>query len=166
MAIGQGNVTVTPLQLAASYAVVANGGTLWRPHLVQRVTSPEGETVLEVTPEALAEVDLDPADLAALRRGLELVVVGRGTAVGAFAGFPLDEIPVAGKTGTATVPGRIPTSWFVGYAPVDEPRFVVAVVVEEAGGGSRVAAPITRRILEAAHGREVTPFPHEITAQG
>jgi cell division protein FtsI/penicillin-binding protein 2 len=68
---------------------------------------------------------------------------------------------------TATVPGdRVPTSWFVGYAPADDPRYVVAVAVEDAGGGSRVAAPITRRILEVAHGFEVTPFLHETTSSG
>lgn len=166
LAIGQGNVVASPLQLAASYATVANGGTLWRPHLGQRVTGPAGEVVHEVAPQALAELDLAPDALAALQRGLELVVMGRGTAVGAFAGFPLAEIPVAGKTGTATVPGTIPTSWFVGYAPADDPRYAVAVAVEEAGGGSRVAAPIARRILEAAHGLDGTPFPHETSTAG
>jgi penicillin-binding protein 2 len=167
LAIGQGKVVASPLQLAASYATIANGGTLWRPHLGQRVTAPDGEVLHEVEPEPLAELGLDNDQLAALQRGLELVVAGRGTARGAFAGFPLDEVSVAGKTGTATVPGdRVPTSWFVGYAPADDPRYVVAVAVEDAGGGSRVAAPITRRILEVAHGFEVTPFLHETTSSG
>jgi penicillin-binding protein 2 len=71
-----------------------------------------------------------------------------GTAAMAFAGFPLGRVPVAGKTGTAQVSGRADTSLFVAVAPAGDPRFAVAAVVEEAGFGSAVAAPIVRRVLE------------------
>ncbi|MFP4635922.1 MAG: penicillin-binding transpeptidase domain-containing protein, partial [Nitriliruptoraceae bacterium] len=87
-------------------------------------------------------------ELAVIQEGLEEVVMASdGTAVSAFDGFPLDEVGVAGKTGTAEAGNRVPYSWFVAYAPVDDPQIVVAVNVEQGGGGSQVAAPIVRNIL-------------------
>ena len=85
--------------------------------------------------------------------GLRGAVASReGTAADAFAGFPLDRVPVEGKTGTAQVIGKADTSLFVAVAPADHPRYVVAAVVEEAGFGSAVAAPIVRRVLEILTG--------------
>jgi penicillin-binding protein 2 len=75
-----------------------------------------------------------------------------GTAAAAFAGFPLERVPVAGKTGTAQVNGRADTSLFAAVAPATDPRYVVVAVVEEAGFGSTVAAPIARRVLEVLTG--------------
>jgi penicillin-binding protein 2 len=72
----------------------------------------------------------------------------RGTAYGAFQGFPLGEIPVAGKTGTAELQPLVPFAWFAAYAPADDPEVVVVVNVEQGGGGSQTAAPIARNILE------------------
>ncbi len=85
-------------------------------------------------------------------------VPSSGTAAGAFAGFPLSSVPVAGKTGTAEVAGEQPHSWFAAAAPADDPEYVVVAVVEEGGHGSEVAAPIVRRILEGLFGLEETPF--------
>ncbi len=76
----------------------------------------------------------------------------------AFATFPLDEVPVAGKTGTAELGSQIPYAWFAAYAPADDPQYVVVVNVERGGGGSQTAAPIAARILQAAFGFEVDPF--------
>jgi penicillin-binding protein 2 len=157
--IGQGDVLVTPLQVAASYAAIANGGTLHRPRIAQQIVDASGQVVRTVEPEALNRLPVDDAGLAALRQGLEQVVMAeRGTARGAFTGFPLDRIPVAGKTGTAELKPKVPFAWFAAYAPSDEPRYVVVVSVEEGGGGSQTAAPIARRILEHAFGLEVSPF--------
>jgi penicillin-binding protein 2 len=157
--IGQGDVLTTPLQIAAAYAAVANGGTLYQPHVGQRVLGPDGELVREVEPVALERLPLDAEELAAIQRGLERVVMGpRGTAVTPFAGFPLDEIPVAGKTGTAELKPKVPYAWFASYAPANDPRYVVVVAVEQGGGGSQTAAPIARRILEAIFDLEPTPF--------
>lgn len=163
--IGQGDVLVTPLQLASAYAAVANGGTLHRPHVGGRVLRGDGTVVRTIDPEPLSTLPLQPAELQAIRTGLRRVVHGPdGTAESAFTGFPLDRISVAGKTGTAEMKPRVPYAWFVAYAPADDPRYVVAVMVEEGGGGSQTAAPIVRRILEAAFDLTRTPFrPGELT---
>ncbi|MDP9022402.1 MAG: penicillin-binding protein 2 [Actinomycetota bacterium] len=164
MSIGQGDVLTTPLQLATAFGAVANGGKVWRPHLGLEVRSPDGkETLWRYEPETVSEVAFAPGHLQAIRRGLEMVVrEPRGTANYAFRSggnpFPLDQIPVAGKTGTAEVGGKLPSAWFVAYAPANAPRYVVVVAVEEGGGGSQTAAPIARRILEAAFDLPVTPF--------
>jgi penicillin-binding protein 2 len=151
--IGQGDVLATPLQVAASYMAVANGGTLYRPHLGRSVVALDGEVVREIEPEVVSELGLDDAEIGAIRDGLRRVIMdARGTAVGAFSGFPLDEIPVAGKTGTAELKPKVPFAWFAAYAPADDPQFVVAVNVEEGGGGSQTAAPIARNILEHLFG--------------
>jgi penicillin-binding protein 2 len=151
--IGQGDVLATPLQVAASYMAVANGGTLYRPHLGRSVVALDGEVVREFEPEVVSELGLDDAEIGAIRDGLRRVIMdARGTAVGAFSGFPLDEVPVAGKTGTAELKPKVPFAWFAAYAPADDPQFVVAVNVEEGGGGSQTAAPIARNILEHLFG--------------
>jgi penicillin-binding protein 2 len=154
--IGQGDVLTTPLQIAASYMAVANGGTVWRPHIGQRIVAPDGEVVREIEPEAVQELGLDGAEMDALQDGLRRVVMdGGGTARGAFTrpnaageSFPLERIPVAGKTGTAELKPLVPFAWFAAYAPADDPEVVVAVNVEQGGGGSQTAAPIARNILE------------------
>lgn len=157
--IGQGDVLTTPLQVAASYAAIANGGTLWQPQVGERVVAPDGEVVREVEPVSLGQIPVDETGLAEIQQGLEDVVMGsRGTATSAFATFPLDEVPVAGKTGTAELGSQIPYAWFAAYAPADDPQFVVVVSVERGGGGSQTAAPIAARILQAAFGLEVDPF--------
>ncbi len=151
--IGQGETETTPLQVAAAYLAVANGGELLRPHLGRAIVSPDGEVVEEFGREVIGTLDLDDATIAALQDGLRRVVhEERGTAHQAFAGFPLDEIPVAGKTGTAEQKPKVPYAWFAAYAPADDPRYVVAVSVEEGGGGSQTAAPIVRGILEHLFG--------------
>jgi penicillin-binding protein 2 len=151
--IGQGDVLSTPLQVAASYMAIANGGTIHRPHLGRSVVGLDGEEVRRIEPEVISELGLDGAEVAAIQDGLRRVVMHeRGTAFGAFDGFPLDEVPVAGKTGTAELKPKVPFAWFAAYAPADDPAYVVVVNVEEGGGGSQTAAPITRNILEHLFG--------------
>ncbi len=160
MAIGQGDVQATPLQLATAYAAVANGGTVWWPHVGRAVRTPAGDLVREIEPRALHHIEAPATHWAELQEGLEDVVMGaRGTARAPFAGFPLDTIPVAGKTGTAEAGSvQIPYSWFASYAPADDPRYVVVAMVEQGGGGSQTSAPIVRRIFDAIYGHEVAPF--------
>ncbi len=156
--IGQGEIETTPLQVAASYLAVANGGELVRPRVVDRIVSPTGEVVEDFGREVIGTLDLDAATITAMQQGLRSVVMTPGgTAVGAFSGFPLSEIPVAGKTGTAEQKPKVPYAWFVAYAPADDPRYVVVVSVEEGGGGSQTAAPIARNILEVLF--DVVPPP-------
>lgn len=158
--IGQGDVLATPLQVSAAHQALANDGVLMRPHLGGHIVGPDGEVVREIEPEVLGELGLDDAALAAMRDGLERVVMEHrpgsgGTATDAFLGFPFDQVPVAGKTGTAEVRPRVPFAWFSGYAPANDPQIVVTVNVEEGGGGAQTAAPIVRNILE--HYFDITP---------
>jgi penicillin-binding protein 2 len=149
MSIGQGDVLTTPLQIAAAYQAIANDGVLLRPTVGRELRTPDGELVRSIEPEVLGTLGLTDAELASIRVGLERTVMEPGgTAVGAFSGFPLQSVPVAGKTGTAERKPRVPYAWFAAYAPAGDPRYVVVVSIEEGGGGSQTAAPIARRILE------------------
>lgn len=151
IAIGQGDLLVTPLQVAVSYAAIANGGKVMRPHVLDRVLAHDGSTVLTVEPEVRSRPAVSKRALAIMDDALRRVVTD-GTAQGAFRGF---EVPVAGKTGTAEVAGKDDYAWFVGYAPAGDPRYVVAVVVEQGGHGGSVAAPAARQILAALMGKKV-----------
>jgi len=141
MAIGQGDTLVTPLQVAREVAVVANGGWLVQPHLLVSV---EGEA--EQPRWERRSVGLRPETLAALRAGMEAVVAPGGTAHS----IASPEYAIAGKTGTAEATGGEPHAWFAGYAPAEDPRLVVVALVEHGGHGSATAAPIARRVFDAA----------------
>lgn len=142
LAIGQGELTVTPLQAARMMALVAIGGRMTEVHLVQSPQSPERlpsqvdlglrSDVLAVVKRALRDVVNDPA--------------GTG-----YRSARSEQIAIAGKTGSPELGGDHPThSWFVGYAPADRPQIAFAVVVEQAGHGSATAAPIGRKVVETA----------------
>ncbi len=162
MAIGQGDLTVSPLQMAVTYAAfAAPAGEVWRPHLGSQIGRPHPETGVEevvraIEPKVVRRLPLDAAEMAVIREGLEDVVSGdNGTATGAFAGFPLDRYPVAGKTGTAQIGADELDqnyAWFVSYAPADDPQYVVSVYVAKAGHGGETAAPIARQVLEGLFG--------------
>jgi len=143
MAIGQGFVLVTPLQVARALSAVANGGTLLQPRLARAVLSPDGRLVRTFPPKVQGSLRASPSALAALRRGLE-AVVERGTGQAAR----VEGLRVAGKTGSAETPRGRPHAWFAGYAPADQPRIVVVVLVEHGYRGGLSAAPIARAILE------------------
>jgi penicillin-binding protein 2 len=147
LAVGQGDVLATPLQLAQAYAVFANGGTPHQPHI--RAGDPA------TTRAALPGV---AEHRAAVLDGLRAAVADKsGTAYEAFAGFPLDKFPVYGKTGTAQVHGKQDTSLFAGFVTgPDGIPYVVVTVVEEAGFGASIAAPIVRRIMQTLVGVEPT----------
>jgi penicillin-binding protein 2 len=147
VAVGQGDLLVTPLQLATVYAAVANGGTLLSPKVGRALIAPDG-VATEITPEVRGTVPVAPEVLAYVRGALADVTT-QGTAAAAFAGLPL---PVAGKTGTGEVAGRQDTSWFASYAPADDPRLVVVGVVSQGGTGGTVAAPMVREVYEGIWG--------------
>ncbi|NLP18351.1 MAG: penicillin-binding protein 2 [Firmicutes bacterium] len=147
-AIGQGFSTCTPLQMANYVAMIANGGIRYRPYLVDKVISPEGEVVKDFAPEILDRLAVAPETLASVREGMGAVVEPRGTGYGTFANSPL---AVAGKTGTAENPHGDSHGWFVGFAPAREPEIVVAVLIEQGGGGSSAAAPVARDIFAAIY---------------
>lgn len=138
MSIGQGDVLVTPLQLANAYATFGNGGTLYEPKLLK-----------DAPPVERGRVELDPAQRQPILDGLKGVIsIEEGTAYYAFAGFPNRDFPVAGKTGTAQVNKKHDTAIFAAFAPADAPQYAISVVLEEAGFGGSVAAPVARRILQ------------------
>ena len=156
-AIGQGNTRATPLQVALMYAAIANGGTLYRPIIVESVTAPDGTVVASGDPDVRRKIALRPEHLARVQRALvDVVADKKGTAYGARV---RGGVSVAGKTGTAEVIGRAEggTSrawymnrshgWFAGYAPAIDPQFAIAVVIEHGGSGSKSAAPIGVGVL-------------------
>jgi penicillin-binding protein 2 len=157
LAIGQGELVVTPLQLANAYATFANGGTVFEPQVASGVLR-DGTKLREIAPRPQRNFSLPPTVRDPITQGLVSAVIdGKGTAVEAFAGFPLGTFPVAGKTGTAQVFGKQDTALFTAFAPVNDPRFVVSVVMEESGFGASAAAPVARRILEGAAGLAPRP---------
>jgi penicillin-binding protein 2 len=126
---------------------------VWRPHLAREVLDADGEVVSTAQAEQIRRIEFDPYVRAQMLEGFAGVTASEsGTAYGAFVGFPLDVVPVAGKTGTAQVQGKGDTSLFAAYFPANAPEYVVVAVVEEAGQGAAVAAPIVRRVIEAMTG--------------
>ncbi len=152
--IGQGDVLVTPLQLAMAYAAVVNGGTLYKPQLAKGFLSADGATESLLPPVKAAKVPATQEVLDYIKNALAGVVSPPGTAQAAFQGFPLSALPIGGKTGTADVDGVAPTSWFASFAPVQNSRFVTVVMVPEGGTGGTTAAPIVRKIWDGIYGLE------------
>lgn len=153
LSIGQGDLLVTPLQLANAYGALANGGNVWRPHLATAVGDPvdQGIQVTErFDPALIGRYNLTPATRAPIVEGLVGVTSsGEGTALRAFENNP-PGYPVAGKTGTAQVSGKGNTSVFAGFGPVVPdhlPDYVAAAILEQAGYGGDVAAPLIARIF-------------------
>lgn len=159
MSIGQGDVLITPLQLAVAYSAIANGGKVLAPRLGLRIQSPGGAVERRIKADVVGHLPFTKQQLAFIRGALEGVTAdSAGTAYYAFRGFPLYRIPVAGKTGTAEVPPFQPFSWFAAMAPAPHPKYVVVCYVEQAGHGSQTAAPVVRRILEGLYHLPQTPL--------
>jgi penicillin-binding protein 2 len=149
--IGQGYVAVTPLQLADAYAAIANGGTLYSPRIGEELLSPSGQVVGKITPPVAGHVPASKTTLAYIRTALQGVVTS-GTAAGTFKGFPLNQVCVAGKTGTAQVFGKNSTSVFASFAPCNNPKYVVVMMIPDSGYGADVSGPGVRQIWDAIYG--------------
>lgn len=161
ISIGQGEVQVSPLQLANAYAQLANGGVRYEPRVAAEIIDADG-TVTQVEPVVAADEALDPAHVRALNDGMAAVVdpslgTGRGTGVRAFAGYPHANHRVIGKTGTAQVNRKADFSLFASYAPFPEPEYAVVAILEQAGFGGDAAAPAVRRFYEMLFGLEPVP---------
>ncbi len=149
MAFGQGETLITPLQEAVAYGTFATGGTRYAPQVVNAVISPTGKIVKQFKPRVMGHVSLPPGTYAQILGGLEGAIYDtNGTAYATFQGY--GGMPLAGKTGTATESSNTnvqPTAWFVAFGPTSAPRYVVAVVIDQAGYGAAAAAPVARQIF-------------------
>jgi penicillin-binding protein 2 len=152
-AIGQGYVTVTPLQLTNAYTALADGGTLYSPRIGEGLVSASGKLVQAISPPVIRHLPVASSTLAYIRSALAGVVT-QGTAAGAFSGFPLSKVCVAGKTGTAQIMGKKATSVFASFAPCQDPKFVVVVMLPDSGYGADAAAPAVRQIWDGIYGLE------------
>jgi penicillin-binding protein 2 len=157
LAIGQGELLVSPLQIATILAAVGNGGTLYRPQTVEMIASEPGSPEWAFQPVAVAQIPVSAENLSVIQDSLHKVTAASyGTAYSAFQGL---EIPVAGKTGTAESGQENPHAWFAAYAPAQDPEIAVVAVVEHTGEGSSFAAPLVRKVVEAYFGIQPEPTP-------
>ena len=144
VSIGQGDTIITPLQLASAIGAIANGGTLWRPKLVLKITDNSNNIIREFKPEPIKTNIVDESKLKVVREGLRGAVT-EGSA------YLLNDLPikVAGKTGTAQVTNtfRKTNAWFTGFAPYDNPEIALAIIVEGAGEGSTAAVPVAKEVF-------------------
>lgn len=161
-AIGQGLVQATPLQLVNMYAAIGNGGTLYKPRLVDRIEDSQGEVLEVPAVRELGKVDVSAKNLELLRRGLLEAVNG---AQGTGSRARTSAVVMAGKTGTAEysgprdADGNPPShAWFVGYAPAENPRIAFVVMIRDGGEGSSVAAPVARDLVELYFTGELPPM--------
>ena len=149
MGIGQGDMLVTPIQVVDYIAAIANGGTLYTPQIVEKIVSWDGQVVRSFTPKVRGQLPVSDSTIAALQEGMRMVVEeDDGTAHATFRGM---QTPIYGKTGTATTSIIDPHSWFAGYTDAnnpDKPDIAIVVIAENAGDGSKYAAPIFRRVVE------------------
>ena len=158
LGIGQGDVLVTPLQMTRFYAMLANGGKLVEPHIVQSVEEPatpgQPPVVLRpYSPKPAKDVGLNPNNIRVVQEGLyDATHANYGTSAGIFGSFP---IPIAGKTGTAEKYVRLPNyqglqdqAWWCGYGPYDKPTLTVCAMIENGGHGGVVAAPVALQVFQ------------------
>lgn len=144
LGVGQGELGVTPLQMAVYTATIANGGTWYRPHAVRKLFNPDANPKEIIIPVEGKKLPIKQEAMDLIRRGMYLVVNGAGTATH----VRIPGIEVAGKTGTAQNPHGRDHAWFIGFAPFDNPQIAIAVIVENAGFGGAVAAPIAKQLIQ------------------
>ena len=151
MSIGQGDVLATPLQMALATGAVANGGTLWKPHLLREHKSADGKS--QMFAPVGKSVGISRGNLDIIRQGLRRTVTNGTGRPGA-----LPNVEVAGKTGSAEDANNVlPHSWWVCFAPYDKPTIAIAVLIENSGHGSENALPVARDILQARFPMPVAP---------
>ena len=146
-AIGQGDTMVTPIQLARAYAALSNGGTLYAPRVAKAVVDPDGKVVRRIEPVVQGRVKSKKSALAYVDAALQ-GTPRVGTLAWKFGGFPLDQVKVRGKTGSAEVYGKQSTSWVATYTK----DYVVVMMVTQGGTGSGTSGPAVRKIWEALYG--------------
>jgi penicillin-binding protein 2 len=151
LAIGQGKMLATPLQVARFIAAIGNGGTLYRPNLIERINRPDGSVALNFQPEVTGTLPVSPENLKIIQEAMVGVAFNKKPRGTAFDVLYTLQVPVAGKTGTATTSEGDPHSWFGGYTNKQSdarPNIAVAIILENAGEGSEYAAPLFKRVVE------------------
>ncbi len=152
LAIGQGYLQASPLQMAVAYAALGNGGKVLKPRLHLQTEDAAGRVLEQTDPEIVREFTIDPADRQVIMDGLhDAAQAPEGTSYPVFGGFP---VKVAGKTGTAERTNEVDQAWYAALAPADDPEIAVVTTVEEGGFGSDTAAPVALQILSAYFGKE------------
>lgn len=146
-AIGQGDTLVTPLQLARAYGALSNGGTLYEPRVGKAIVAPDGTVIKRIAPKADRTVDVSKADLGYIDQALQ-GVTRQGTMSWKMGGFPLEEVPIRSKTGSAEVYGKQSTSWVASYSE----DYVVVMMISQGGTGSGTSGDGIRSIWEALYG--------------
>jgi len=145
--IGQGDTIVTPLQLTRAYASLANGGTLWEPRVGKAVVDPQGNVIREIKPQKSASVKVAKRHLRYIDRALKGVST-QGTMSWRLIDFPLDQVKIRSKTGSAEVYGKQSTSWVASY----DKRYAIVMMVSQGGTGSGTSGPAVRKIWETLYG--------------
>ncbi|MBI5642469.1 MAG: penicillin-binding protein 2 [Deltaproteobacteria bacterium] len=160
VSVGQGYMLTTPLQLCNAYAAIANGGTLYKPQLIEEIKTPAGQELSRFTPEERGKLIISPENMATVKEALKGVVHDDG---GTAHFLKASNLKIAGKTGTAQVARLIKRTknvqsiaykyrdhaWFAGFAPYDDPKIAVVVIVEHGGFGASAAAPVARELFKA-----------------
>jgi penicillin-binding protein 2 len=155
LAVGQGDLQATPLQMAVAYATIANNGHRVRPHLGEAVEDAGGRLLQRIEPGASQRVKLDPVARQTILDGLHDATV-HGTSADVWKGWPQKRYPVFGKTGTAERPGRPnDQSWYVCFVNDPARPIVVAATIEDGGWGASAAAPLARTIISKWYGQPV-----------
>ncbi len=148
-AIGQGDTIVTPLQLARGYSAIANGGTLYAPRIAKAVVAPDGTVIRRIAPRKTGRIDVPPGVIGYIDEALQ-GVTRQGTMSWRMGGFPLEEVTIRSKTGSAEVYGKQSTSWVASYSD----DYVVVMMVSQGGTGSGTSGPYVRKIWESLYGIE------------
>jgi len=147
LAIGQGNLLATPLQAAVTYAAIANGGSVVTPHLGARILDSSGKLVQRLPYPQPRKLPISGQTIAVIQNALRLAASSPvGTSSPVFGTYP---VPVAGKTGTAQVQGQADYAWYCSYAPANDPKYVVVVMIQQGGHGGTSAAPAAKMIYNA-----------------
>jgi penicillin-binding protein 2 len=148
LAVGQGDLEATPMQLGVVYSAIENGGTIVRPHVGQEIDAADGTLLQKIDPPPARHIHINPIYLDAVHAGLHAAASqAGGTSADVFQGWPQDRYPVFGKTGTAQHLNQADQAWYVCYVPDPVKPILVVVTVEQGGFGAVAAAPVARQIL-------------------
>ncbi|MCD6471347.1 penicillin-binding protein 2 [bacterium] len=142
ISIGQGDILVTPIQVANYTAAIANGGKLFQPHLIEKIVSFDGKIKYKFSKDIIRDDFVDKENIEIIKQGLRAAVLW-----GSARGVKNVIVPVAGKTGTAQISKKLPHAWFTCFAPFNNPEIVLTILIENGGEGSSVAVPVARDVL-------------------